>query len=66
MLMALSGDRFRATGPASVEHAVRMRDAAERFGHLGFDIADPPLSFGRPTRWPESVVVNPPAAALAS
>ena len=34
-----------------VDHAVRMRDAARRFAHLGFDLADP-LSFGRPVAWP--------------
>lgn len=51
MLMAFDGQRGTATGPASTEHARAMRDAARRFGHLGFDLADP-LSFGRPTAWP--------------
>lgn len=53
MLMAFSGDATDAVGQASVDHALRMRDAARRFAHLGFTLADP-LSFGRPTEWPES------------
>lgn len=52
MLMAFDGHRDAATGPASIEHARRMRDAARRFSHLGFTLA-PPLSFGRPVAWPE-------------
>lgn len=51
MLMAFSGHTETAIGAASVDHAVRMRDAARRFAHLGFDLADP-LSFGRPVAWP--------------
>ncbi|MBK8446798.1 MAG: semialdehyde dehydrogenase [Micropruina sp.] len=57
MLMAFTGHTQRAVGQASVEHAVRMRDAARRFAHLGFDLAEP-LSFGRSVSWP--------APALAS
>jgi predicted amino acid dehydrogenase len=52
MLMALDGHSEPAIGPASVRHAVRMRDAARRFSHLGFTLADP-LSFGRPVAWPQ-------------
>ena len=48
MLMAFDGQQQAATGQASTEHAIRMRDAARRFAHLGFTLADPPLSFGRP------------------
>ena len=59
MLMAFSGHRGAALGAASVDHARRMRDAARRFAHLGFTLADP-LSFGRPVDWPE------PSAAVAA
>ncbi len=52
MLMAFEGHTDRAVGQASVEHAMRMRDAARRHSHLGFTLADP-LSFGRPVTWPE-------------
>ncbi len=52
MLMALSGHTESALGEASVDHAIRMRDAARRFAHLGFTLAEP-LSFGRPVSWPE-------------
>ncbi|NNH02692.1 semialdehyde dehydrogenase [Microbacterium ulmi] len=51
MLMAFDGGTEQAIGEASVDHAVRMRDAARRFAHLGFTLADP-LSFGRPVAWP--------------
>lgn len=51
MLMAFDGHSDAATGAATVEHARRMRDAARRFAHLGFTLADP-LSFGRPVAWP--------------
>jgi fatty aldehyde-generating acyl-ACP reductase len=54
MLMAFSGDATESLGQASVDHALRMRDAARRFAHLGFGLADP-LSFGRPTQWPAAV-----------
>lgn len=57
MLMAFSGDSERAVGEAQVGHALRMRDAARRFSHLGFSLADP-LSFGRPVAWPEPVLVE--------
>ncbi|WP_404434502.1 semialdehyde dehydrogenase [Microbacterium lacus] len=60
MLMAFSGnaaDAVDAVGQASVDHALRMRDAARRFAHLGFTLADP-LSFGRPTHWPDAVAVE--------
>ena len=56
MLMAFSGHSENAVGQASHEHAVRMRDAARRFAHLGFGLADP-LSFGRPTSWPAPVAL---------
>ena len=52
MLMAFDGHTEGALGEASVEHAVRMRDAARRFAHLGFSLAEP-LSFGRRVSWPE-------------
>lgn len=51
MLMTFDGQATSSTGQASVEHALRMRDAARRFAHLGFSLADP-LSFGRRTAWP--------------
>lgn len=51
MLMSFDGVRTSSTGQASVDHARRMRDAARRFAHLGFTLADP-LSFGRPAAWP--------------
>lgn len=54
MLMAFDGVEGSAVGQASVDHALRMRDAARRFAHLGFSLADP-LSFGRPISWPEPV-----------
>lgn len=54
MLMAFDGQDAAAIGAASVDHALRMRDAARRFSHLGFGLADP-LSFGRPTAWPAPV-----------
>ena len=60
MLMAFDDATDRhETGQARVDHALRMRDAARRFAHLGFTLADP-LSFGRPVAWPE------PAGALAA
>ncbi len=60
MLMAFDDATDRhETGQARVDHALRMRDAARRFAHLGFALADP-LSFGRPVAWPE------PAGALAA
>ena len=55
MLMAFAGDTGAALGAASVDHARRMRDAARRFAHLGFTLADP-LSFGRPVTWPAASV----------
>jgi predicted amino acid dehydrogenase len=51
MLMGFDGMATSSTGQASVAHARRMRDAARRFAHLGFTLADP-LSFGRPAAWP--------------
>ena len=51
MLMALDGVEGHETGQARVDHALRMRDAARRFAHLGFTLADP-LSFGRSVQWP--------------
>jgi len=59
MLMAFSGQVESAVGAASVDQALRMRDAARRFAHLGFTLADP-LSFGRPVAWPA------PALAVAA
>ncbi len=55
MLMAFSGQAgaaHNALGEASVEQALRMRQAAHRFSHLGFSLARP-LSFGRPAEWPQ-------------
>lgn len=52
MLMALEGHTDHAVGAADVAHARRMRDAARRHAHLGFGLADPALSFGRPIGWP--------------
>jgi predicted amino acid dehydrogenase len=52
MLMALDGHRAHAVGAADVGHARRMRDAARRHAHLGFTLAEPALSFGRPIPWP--------------
>ena len=57
MLMAFSGHSEGALGEASTEHAVRMRDAARRFAHLGFQLADP-LSFGRRVAWPEPTLTT--------
>jgi predicted amino acid dehydrogenase len=57
MLMTFDGQATSSTGQASVEHALRMRDAARRFAHLGFSLADP-LSFGRRTAWPAPVRVE--------
>ncbi|MFT4221325.1 MAG: semialdehyde dehydrogenase [Microbacterium sp.] len=57
MLMAFDGVTVDAVGAASVEHAARMRDAARRFAHLGFSLAEP-LSFGRPVAWPEPALVD--------
>jgi len=47
MLMAFDGCTTPAVGDATVAHARRMQDAADRFAHLGFGLAEP-LSFGRP------------------
>ena len=52
MLMAFAGQSEPALGEASVDQAIRMRDAARRFAHLGFTLAEP-LSFGRRVAWPE-------------
>jgi predicted amino acid dehydrogenase len=52
ILMALDGQRSDAVGTADVGHARRMRDAARRHAHLGFTLAEPALSFGRPVPWP--------------
>ena len=52
MLMALDGHTSDAIGTADVGHALRMRDAARRFAPLGFTLAEPALSFGRPVPWP--------------
>ena len=52
MLMALDGHTRDAVGTADVGHARRMRDAARRFAPLGFTLAEPALSFGRPIPWP--------------
>ncbi|MFT4295861.1 MAG: hypothetical protein QM582_10665 [Micropruina sp.] len=57
MLMAFDGQTEGALGEASVDHAVRMRDAARRFAHLGFTLADP-LSFGRRVDWPEPAMIG--------
>lgn len=57
MLMAFDGQTARAVGSARVEHAVRMRDAARRFAHLGFTLSDP-LSFGRRVAWPEPAITT--------
>ncbi|HEY5979452.1 MAG TPA: hypothetical protein VIT41_07440 [Microlunatus sp.] len=54
MLMALDGLRGHAVGTADVGHARRMRDAARRHAHLGFTLAEPALSFGRPVPWPSA------------
>jgi predicted amino acid dehydrogenase len=54
MLMSFDGQATSSTGQASVGHAKRMRDAARRFAHLGFTLADP-LSFGHRTAWPAPV-----------
>ena len=57
MLMALDGHREHAIGVADVGHAQRMRDAARRHAHLGFTLAEPALSFGRPIPWPSAAPV---------
>ena len=57
MLMALDGQRAHAVGAADVGHARRMRDAARRHAHLGFTLAEPALSFGRPVPWPSPAPV---------
>lgn len=57
MLMALDGHRAHAVGAADVGHARRMRDAARRHAHLGFTLAEPALSFGRPVPWPSSAPI---------
>ena len=57
MLMALDGHRAHAVGAADVGHARRMRDAARRHAHLGFTLAEPALSFGRPIPWPSAAPV---------
>jgi predicted amino acid dehydrogenase len=57
MLMALDGHGAHAVGAADVGHARRMRDAARRHAHLGFTLAEPALSFGRPIPWPSSAPV---------
>ncbi|WP_375387257.1 NAD(P)-binding domain-containing protein [uncultured Amnibacterium sp.] len=47
-LLALAGHRGHGTiGRPSLDQVDRMRRLATRFGHLGFDLADP-TSFGRP------------------
>ncbi len=65
MLMAFSGDATDAVGQASVDHALRMRDAARRFAHLGFSLAEP-LSFGRPARWPDATLAPVTAVEQAA
>ncbi len=62
MLMAFDGADGHETGQARVDHALRMRDAARRFAHLGFSLADP-LSFGRPVAWPDVREPSVPAFA---
>jgi predicted amino acid dehydrogenase len=57
MLMALDGQREHAIGIADVGHAQLMRDAARRHAHLGFTLAEPALSFGRPIPWPSAAPV---------
>lgn len=52
MLMTLDRHRADAVGVADVGHALRLRDAARRHAHLGFGLAEPALSFGRPVPWP--------------
>lgn len=54
MLMAFDGVVASATGQASVDHAIRMREAANRYSHLGFTLADP-MSYGRAIAWPEAL-----------
>lgn len=65
MLMAFDGADGDETGQARVDHALRMRDAARRFAHLGFTLADP-LSFGRPTVWPGEERMPEPALARSA
>jgi len=57
MLMAFGGCTASAVGDASVEHARRMSDLAERHAHLGFGLAEP-LSFGRPLAAPARELVG--------
>ncbi|MFT4217953.1 MAG: hypothetical protein QM619_12330 [Micropruina sp.] len=52
----------RLRWPWTVDHAIRMRDAARRFRHLGFTLAEP-LSFGRRVDWPDSQPSTELAAA---
>ena len=63
MLMAFDEIPGDATGPADVAHARRLRTAARRFAHLGFHLADPALSFGRPVPWPSEVAPWPGGVA---
>ncbi|KHK99108.1 hypothetical protein LK09_03550 [Microbacterium mangrovi] len=57
MLMSFDGQTTSSTGQADVGHARRMRDAARRFAHLGFTLAEP-LSFGRPAAWPDAATAT--------
>lgn len=63
MLMSFDGQTASATGEASIGHARRMRDAARRFAHLGFTLADP-LSFGHRATWPAPAGASAAAVAV--
>ena len=65
MLMTLDGHRGDAVGVADVGHALRLRDAARRYAHLGFGLAEPALSFGRPVPWPAPAEQPAPVAVEA-
>jgi fatty aldehyde-generating acyl-ACP reductase len=65
MLMALDGQRGHAVGPADTGHARRLRDVARRHAGLGFALAEPALSFGRPVPWPAAAPLATPAPVLA-
>lgn len=58
VLMALEGATTSAVGPADVNHALALRDAARRHGALGFTLAEPALSFGRPVAWPDTQLTS--------
>jgi predicted amino acid dehydrogenase len=51
-LLALAGHRGHGTiGRPSIDQVARMQSLSERFGHLGFGLADP-TSFGEPVAVP--------------